>query len=265
MTPGGSCVATGVAPSALSCSCFWHSAKQIKGLISPIVSSHFTSLHSTQKALSICWGTGVTSERAGEVTGRLRRGRRRDVIPLLLLLGAVLVCARVKGVSGGTRKETEGGTCEASGIFASSPTSGSGAGATRGEAAAVEVVEESRIWIGRAAWPHRRLRKAPNKGSVSAQLSSAKTKKCSAEQGRAPHSRRRQQSKAETKKTKSNGERARGGLRMQGRTGGGSDQKSNDIEKQSDDAEPVSHAREGEASFEILLSCSPLLLALFLA
>lgn len=34
-------------------------------------------------------------------------------------------------------------------------------------AAEVEVVEEARIWIGRAAWPHRRLRKAPNKGSVS--------------------------------------------------------------------------------------------------
>jgi hypothetical protein len=41
-----------------------------------------------------------------------------------------------------------------------------------------EVEVESRIWIGRAAWPHRRLRKAPNKeGSVSGlKLSSAEQK-----------------------------------------------------------------------------------------
>jgi hypothetical protein len=85
-----------------------------------------------------------------------------------------------------------------------------------------EVEVESRIWIGRAAWPHRRLRKAPNKeGSVSGlKLSSAEQKpKIQDDSERAGH-RTVASSKEENWKIERRGRR--GGLR------GESDEKSND-------------------------------------
>ena len=216
---------------------------------------------------------GDTSQRAGEVTGRLRRGRRRDVIPLLLLLAAVLVCARVKGVScvlaaaQGRRQKAE--RARQVGFPLLHPPLG-----------AVLVPREARLlpwrwWRSPGSGsdaprgPTAGCEKRQTRGA--SQLNSAQPKpkmqdrQRRARQGTAQSPTTAKQSRNQKNKIERRARPRRLTDAMRGRTDGESDQKSNDIEKQSDDAEPVSHAREGEASFEILLSCSPLLLALFLA